>query len=198
MTITHPRPAAAYQAALRAMPKDYPIPDLTPLHEHRPADPRFLPSWYNNNVFTKTVSPIGLNPFKFKSLDAMEKRPCYDTALHRPLAFFTQAPNFPYEIQQWAPGHLILNVELTQRDTLVIQQSLYPGWSATVNGSTSKISPWCGHLLSLPLEIGRHQITFSFHRPDIKALWLWQALITFDLLLWGLRSTVRSRKKPVS
>lgn len=196
MTITHPRPAAEYQAALQAMPKDYPIPDLTPLHDHRPADPRFLPSWYNNNVFTKTVSPIGLNPFKLKSLDAMEKRPCYDKALPRPLAFFTQSPDFPYQIQQWAPGHLTLDAELSQPDTLVIQQSLYPGWSATVDGSTSDITPWCGHIISLPLSSGSHQVEFKFQRRDIVALWIYQALITLGLLLWVFLLTIRGRKSP--
>lgn len=183
MTITHPRPATAYQAALQEMPEDYPIPDLTPLHDNRPADPRFLPSWYNNNVFTKTVSPIGLNPFKLKSVDRMEKRPCYQTALPRPFIFLTQASDFPYRIQQWSPGRLALEVEAFQSDTLVIQQSLYPGWSATINGSEANLIPWCDNLLSLPIEAGRSQITLSFQRPDIKALWIWQGILSLAIAL---------------
>jgi hypothetical protein len=124
------------------------------------------------------------------------KRPCYDTALHRPLVFFTQSPDFPYEIQQWAPGHLTLDAELSQPDTLVIQQSLYPGWSATVDGSSSDITPWCGHIISLPLSSGFHQVEFQFQRRDIVALWIYQALITFGLLLWVFLLTILGRKSP--
>ena len=91
MTITHPRPATEYQAALKEMPEGYPIPDATPVHDNRPADPRFLPSWYNNNIFTKTVSPIGLNPFKLRTMNQMEKRDCYQRALPSPVVFFTDS-----------------------------------------------------------------------------------------------------------
>jgi hypothetical protein len=184
MTITHPRPAAEYQAALQEMPKDYPIPDLTPLHKHRPADPRFLPSWYNNNVFTKTVSPIGLNPFKFKSLDQMEKNDCYKIALKSPLLFFTGGKETtPYTIKEWGPGHAIVNIQTQSPDTLVFQQSMYPGWKAILNGNPIKIQSWCGHLISIPTPKGKQSITFDFQRRDIQALWIWQGLL---ILLSGV------------
>jgi len=187
VTVLHERPGTEYQAALSTVPEGYPIPDQTPFHANRPARPRFLPSWYNNNVFTKTVSPIGLNPFKFKSLDHMEKRDCYQSALSSPLLFFTgEGKTAKYQLNEWAPGHAEISLQIQTADTLVFQQSVYPGWSATVNGAFEKILPWCGHLISLPVPSGQSQIRITFQRPGIKALWVWQGILSLAIALFLL------------
>lgn len=197
MTITHPRPATAYQAALKEMPEGYPIPDETPVHDNRPADPRFLPSWYNNNIFTKTVSPNGLNPFKLRAMSDMEKQDCYQRALPSPVVFFTDssAQGSHYHFQEWQPGHFTLDVKISRPDTLVVQQSYYPGWFATRNDSPANITPWCGHLLSLPVPSGESQITFTFQRADIKVLWIWQGFLTLFCSLFFIFPFFRELNK---
>lgn len=195
-TITHHRPASEYQEELRKSPEDYPLPDETPVHDYRPADPRFLPSWGNNNVFNKTVSPIGFNPFKLSSVYAFERTECYQKTLKMPVLFLSNASRHCSECQviKWEPGTVEINVTLEEADTLVLQQTHYPGWELRINGELQEMAVWCGNQLSTSLNAGNHQILFSYHRSDIKWLWMWQLLASLAVIMGLL---VYFRKKGI-
>lgn len=197
MTITHERPASEYRAELANSPKDYPLPNETPLNRYRPTDERFLPSWGNTNTFNKTVSPVGFNPFKLSRIYEFEQRECYDEANKLPVLFLLEEKRHCHECQilEWRPGKAVVFLESSQRDHLVLQQTMYPGWWARLNGEDVEIQKWCGNQLMIALEQGENYLTFNFRRNDIVFLWVMQGI--FYLILGGMacRKVILTKKE---
>ncbi|TVR76906.1 MAG: hypothetical protein EA409_12515 [Saprospirales bacterium] len=196
MTITHERPASEYRAELAKSPRNYPLPDDTPLHQYRPTDQRFLPSWGNTNTFNKTVSPIGFNPFKLSRIYEFEQRACYEDTNNLPVFFLLPEKRHCSEcyILEWRPGKAVLHIETTESSHLVFQQTMYPGWQAKLNGKPIEILKWCNNQLMVSLEKGENYVVFNFRRNDILFLWVMQAIFYF-ILVWFTAKQLSQKKE---
>lgn len=87
------------------------------------------------------------------------------------------------------PRTLRLQVTLDAPQRLVVAESDYPGWRATVNGRPVAIEPFNG-LLALSLPAGRHEVAFRFD-PWLPRLSLPVSLLS--LLLFALLIGPRPR-----
>ncbi len=67
------------------------------------------------------------------------------------------------------PERLMLRVETAQPAVLVVRDTFFPGWQATVDGRPVPL--WRADLLfrALPVTAGEHTVTLSYHsRPFVR------------------------------
>ena len=82
-------------------------------------------------------------------------------------AFIPPTPVTP-TLAEWEPGHM--RIELTgsaQRESyLLIAESWYPDWQATVDGQTAQVHRADNALLSVVLPVGAREVSLSFFDPE--------------------------------
>lgn len=99
------------------------------------------------------------------------------------------------EAQRLSPRRIRVEAEAGVGERLVVAESMYPGWTVTVDGEPAELEPFNG-FLSLPVASGRHRYEFYFNPllPKIALLISLLALpyalgvaLTNNWLLWPLR-----------
>ena len=92
------------------------------------------------------------------------------------------------------PDHVQIRVEVSAPAVLVLADTYYPGWRATVDGESARILPANWGLRGVGVDAGSHQIEFRY-RP----LWFWPGLLltvlAVSLCLLGLFDRGRFRKR---
>jgi hypothetical protein len=66
------------------------------------------------------------------------------------------------EIVDYTPEEVRLHVDLDAPGHLILTDTHYPGWKATVDGRTAPILRANLYFRAVPLEAGHHQVTFRF------------------------------------
>ncbi|MBM4362492.1 MAG: hypothetical protein FJ104_07405, partial [Deltaproteobacteria bacterium] len=96
----------------------------------------------------------------------------------------------PTRVVRRGPADAEFEVELPRPGILVVSESAYPGWEATVDDVPTPWFPANYLLRGVELEAGRHVVRFRYEPPSVLAgLWLSAAGIAgvLALLVWGHR-----------
>ena len=98
------------------------------------------------------------------------------------------------------PGRWQIEASGTQPVLLVVAESYFPGWRATVDGRRVEVVQADGAFLGVPVPAGRHDVTLSYHRSSMVPIGRAVTVITLLLcvpLLLGARLLSRRRPAPV-
>src|SRR5207302_6938748 len=93
------------------------------------------------------------------------------------------------------PDRIECTVTTGQSGYLRVIESWDPGWSATVDGATTRIDPALGALLAVPLSPGAHQVTFEYRTPGARLGMVLSAMSAMGLvaLAWWPRRSIIER-----
>ena len=100
------------------------------------------------------------------------------------------------------PQWLVLETTAPDRAFLVVADSDFPGWSAWVDGSRTRIAPTNLLVRGLPLPGGRHRIEMRYETPGMReavpvtraGLGAWLVIAIVGSALVPLRSRLRRRR----
>ena len=90
--------------------------------------------------------------------------------------------------------HVRLVANARQAGYLILDDSIYPGWQATVDGHSVPILPANGNFRAVPLSAGRHVVDFRYRPTSVRAatwlsgLMLLGLIVAAALLLWRARA----------
>ncbi|MES1209406.1 MAG: YfhO family protein, partial [Pseudomonadota bacterium] len=96
------------------------------------------------------------------------------------------------------PDDVILQVDAPQEGYLVLADTHYPGWRATVDGHPRAIYPANVGFRAVHVETGRHQVAFHFRPASFRA---GMACALLGLLACGaisIAAALRARRRPAS
>jgi hypothetical protein len=85
-----------------------------------------------------------------------------------------------------SPNRVILAVDAAQPGLVVLTDTYYPGWQATIDGQPAQIWPANLTFRAVPVEAGRHTVQFSY-RPATVGWGAWISGITLLVMLTGGR-----------
>jgi hypothetical protein len=103
----------------------------------------------------------------------------------------TDASGGVVRLAEMKPGYYSLQTECPVDAILVLSETFYPGWSATVDGAPAEILP-ADHLVqALRLPAGKHEVRFTFRS---RFLGLGFALVALALLIPLGIAAIRKRK----
>jgi len=89
---------------------------------------------------------------------------------------------------------LLLHTERTNPGVLVLADTWYPGWRATVNGRSVPIVPVDGLFRGVALEEGEHEVTFEY-RPLSLRIGMTITVLSAFLVLFYLRHLLPRRRR---
>ncbi|MEM9777719.1 MAG: YfhO family protein, partial [Chloroflexota bacterium] len=82
----------------------------------------------------------------------------------------------------YEPGFIKMSVFTVEPRLLVLTDTNYPGWSATVNGEAAEIIELDGLLMGVELPVGEHDVVFEY-RPQTFQIGFIITLITLGLAI---------------
>ena len=95
------------------------------------------------------------------------------------------------------PGHLKLRVSAQKRGILVLSETNYPGWEATVDGTPTEILHANLAFRALPVYEGSHLVEFHFRPESVRKGGLGTALLFLVGGLYFLLGKVQRRRSSV-
>ena len=117
-----------------------------------------------------------------------------------PANFSVKSDLIPLTVQEQGFGEVQLTVDVPSAGFLVLTDTFYPGWQATVDGQLVKI--WRANLAfrAVAVEAGQHEIIFSY-RPRSFTIGLWTSVITILVIAviigWLLMRRKESQPPPI-
>jgi uncharacterized membrane protein YfhO len=100
----------------------------------------------------------------------------------------------PVPIVEQQPHRVRLSVETPTTGFVVLTDTFYPGWQATVDGQPAAIWPANLAFRAVAVEAGKHTVEFSY-RPRSFVVGLWISVIT--VLFAGVIIIVRNIRKNI-
>jgi len=71
-------------------------------------------------------------------------------------------------VTEYTPGHIVLNVDAAQPSLLVVAESYYPGWRATIDGQSATILRANFLSQGLVMPQGKHTVEFDYEPDSFK------------------------------
>ena len=102
-------------------------------------------------------------------------------------------PNGVASIVRDEPGRLEVEVRSDSRALLVVNDTLAPGWTASVDGRPAGILPANYLARGVWVEEGTHAVAFAYHTPMLREGW---AVACAGALALGIAAVARSRRRP--
>jgi hypothetical protein len=85
-------------------------------------------------------------------------------------------------VNEQGPNRVVLSVDAPASGFVVLTDTLYPGWQATIDGQPAPIWPANLAFRAVAVEAGKHEIVFSY-RPRSFTHGLWFSIITLLIML---------------
>ncbi len=96
-----------------------------------------------------------------------------------------------------SPNLVTLTVDADQPGFVVLTDTYYPGWQATVDGQPVQIWPANLAFRAVPIEAGRHTVQFSYRPATVQwGVWISGITLLFVLLAGG-RLLLRNRNQRI-
>ncbi|NLF72346.1 MAG: YfhO family protein [Candidatus Anammoximicrobium sp.] len=95
----------------------------------------------------------------------------------------------------YAPAQVTIEAELNAPGYLVLTDTYYPGWTATVDGRPAPVVPANILFRAVALPPGRHVVQFQYATPGAKA-GAFTTLMTLLLILMAVRNNRQRRAVP--
>jgi len=157
-----------FQARLAEMPKGFPLPSMLPVIEAPAYDPRLAPSWYNQNIFLKQISPHGFNSFYLREYMKFYDSAQRDSVLKNPLAFVQPAEAGQVKLTGFTPNEFDVQVSLEKEAQLTLLQSRYPGWKIIVDGKSVAPAASTTSFLAATIQPGSYTVNFIYAPAYVK------------------------------
>lgn len=151
-------------------------------------DPRALPRAFfvgrarpvKGDEAVELISSPGFDPRQEVLLEGSETGPG------------TAAPYTPAELREQKPERVDVRVDAPADGYLVVMDTFFPGWKATVDGQPVEIRPanWMGR--AVPITRGSHQVEFRFQPASVR-VGLFVTLAALAGCLTGGVASKRSR-----
>lgn len=91
----------------------------------------------------------------------------------RPTSTWFPTPVVPARITRYEPREVVVEVDAPAPGVLVLTDTWYPGWEATVDGTPTEILPANHVLRAVPITAGRHEVVFRYEpKPFVVGLWI--------------------------
>ena len=94
------------------------------------------------------------------------------------------------EITSFEPERVTLETDAQEPSLLVLAEAWYPGWSATVDGTSAPCIPANAWMRAVPLPAGHHQVELRF-----RSRWLLPGALVFLLTAGGLAVLVLRERR---
>ncbi len=91
------------------------------------------------------------------------------------------------------PGDWRIETDGPQTALLVVAETWFPGWKATVDGRRVPVFEADGAFVGVPLTAGKHVVTLQYERPSSALL---GRFITFGMLMGLAWFALRQRRRP--
>jgi hypothetical protein len=104
------------------------------------------------------------------------------------------AANGTIAVRRYEPEMVEMVVQTEQPAVLVLSDTWYPGWTATVDGEPAPILRANTLFRALALEAGRHEVVLRFQPQSLRTGALISAVALLVALIW-LVAALRARKK---
>ena len=88
-----------------------------------------------------------------------------------------------------------MNVSSPEPSVLVVSQTYYPGWVASIDGHRTDVFPADFALTGIEIPAGHHQVRFEFQSPSFRA-GLSITAVALAVLIGLAAGSLRSRFKP--
>ena len=88
----------------------------------------------------------------------------------------------PADIIEYTDTRVVIHANLPDRGFLVLTDTFYPGWRATVDAKEVEIYQANYHFRAIPLEKGTHEVIFTFE-PRYLRLGAWTSSLTLCTVL---------------
>jgi hypothetical protein len=75
-------------------------------------------------------------------------------------------------VERESDDEVVLSATARTPGYLVLTDSFYPGWKATVDGKEEEIEPANGAFRAIPLAPGRHQVRFAYESAAVRWGWI--------------------------
>jgi hypothetical protein len=144
-----------------------------------------------NTVNTRTASAVGRGEIPFDPRRAaVVEGDCRSCALMR-------TPGFAGTVtrSEWGSGTVEADVVATRAGLLVMSESWFPGWSATVDGKTAPVLRADAVVVGVPVPAGRHHVEIRYRPPGFVAGATLSSLTLGAFLLAPLLMYARRRKR---
>jgi membrane protein YfhO len=112
---------------------------------------------------------------------------------HRPPQAPALTPGGRVKVQSWQNQDVTLQVSAQRDGYLVMSQSAYQGWRATVDGQPAPILKAYGFLIAVPIPQGQHEINLVYDEPLLKASLAVPPLLIIVIIAWSLWAGRRRR-----
>ncbi len=139
--------------------------------------PEHIPSPIVNLLSVKYI--LSLNLLEAPDLEFIMEEgstKLYQNHLALPRAFTTTVTNpffltlsntSPATITSYTPNRIVISVSLSHPATLILTDSFYPDWQATLDGSFTPITNWYG-LRATIVPRGDHEIIYHYRHPHLQ------------------------------
>jgi hypothetical protein len=143
-----------------------------------------FPLYHNTNILTKTISWDGFNSFKLRNFEAFkDERPeAFTQAMSKPL-LYGMKPETAISITDFGPNGVNCSVLAQGADSITLQQTYFPGWEVTVNGSQATPSLFDGVFQRVAVPEGISTVQFEYRNPRVKNAFAFSYGIVAVLLL---------------
>ncbi|MBP7960589.1 MAG: YfhO family protein [Caldilineaceae bacterium] len=107
------------------------------------------------------------------------------------------SPDDSAEILAYAPERVEIQVRSAKEALLVLSDSFYPGWQATVDGVAAPILAVNGLVRGVSVAAGTHTVIFAYDPLGWRrGLWISGAGVLIWLGLWGISKSLLARISP--
>jgi hypothetical protein len=111
-----------------------------------------------------------------------------------PAAPGTGGPPEPARVRRRGTDGTVIDVQARAPGQLVVLDTYYPGWKATVDGRAAPIRPANGAFEAIPVPAGSHVVELSYHPRSVRiGIWI-SILATALLAAAGAAVAVRARR----
>src|SRR5205085_5275782 len=69
----------------------------------------------------------------------------------------------------FSPGRIVVAVQASAQGLLVVNEALYTGWSAWVDGAETPIVHANGIFMAVPVSTGSHNVILEYQPPGLRA-----------------------------
>ncbi len=172
-------------------------PTLEPTRTYKDSGQRLHYLSVNTRNYLGGYSKQGLNSFWLSNAMELELgHPLQWQALdEKPVVFMARDTSVGFEAVQaiaFTPERFAVRTRSNHADTLVLQQSRFPGWTAMVDGAQQPLRTTNVAAMGVQVPAGEHEVVFEYRKPLVP--WLLSiSLIALFGALFALAATSAPR-----
>lgn len=197
------------QRMVDSLPRGYPAPSLhDAIGTNKDQYLKAGPIYRNTNTLYKRVGVDGYTPFQYLDFIVLENSSLYPKNLALPFLYLSKPPRLvegtgpvstpstyktekAIAIRDFKPNSIIIDTDLKEPATIVINQNYHPKWRAKSREREVEINKTDINLMSIDLPAGKDQVTIEYVPGNLLhalIISLVCVLLVSIFLLWQYRT----------